>query len=73
MIVDYKRIALAVQITGCGKDVKIPIPPTIKLRGNQKNIKIYTRLTVQIEDSNSLFHLVSGNDDYRLKILIRNI
>ncbi|XP_046912402.2 ribonuclease P protein subunit Rpp30 isoform X2 [Dermatophagoides farinae] len=61
---DYKRIALAVQITGCGKDVKIPIPPTIKLRGNQKNIKIYTRLTVQIEDSNSLFHL-SKNENLK--------
>ncbi|KAH9497029.1 Ribonuclease P protein subunit p30 [Dermatophagoides farinae] len=61
---DYKRIALAVQIIGGGKDVKIPIPPTIKLRGDQKNIKIYTRLTVQIGDSNSLFHL-SKNENLK--------
>ncbi|XP_027204263.1 ribonuclease P protein subunit Rpp30 [Dermatophagoides pteronyssinus] len=61
---DYKRIALAVQIVATGKDVKIPIPPTIKLRDNLKNIKLYTRLTVQVEDSNSLFHL-SKNENLK--------
>ena len=58
LLVGYKHVALSVYITSDELN-KIPEPPKIEVtRAENVNLKIFTRLTIQLEDTSNNVHKV---------------